>query len=191
MIATDIPSYSAELPAVENRSRGLPSLHIPSLDGLRTVSFLIVFIAHSNFYIPFVSGIPGGFGVTVFFYLSGFLITTLLRTELESTGTISVRNFYMRRALRILPPFYLVLLLATMLTLLQVLPGRLNPGALLAQSLHFSNYWFIWWGTAGAPASLSRDKSWCPGPRRGLSSHRRTEGRNPIRPGMVRGRRAG
>jgi len=125
---------------------------IPSLDGLRTVSFLIVFIAHSNFYIPFVSGIPGGFGVTVFFYLSGFLITTLLRTELESTGTISVRNFYMRRALRILPPFYLVLLLATMLTLLQVLPGRLNPGALLAQSLHFSNYWFIWWGTAGAPA---------------------------------------
>src|SRR6185503_7611395 len=58
----------------------------------------------------------------------------------------------MRRALRILPPFYLVLLLATMLTLLQVLPGRLNPGALLAQSLHFSNYWFIWWGTAGAPA---------------------------------------
>ena len=40
----------------------------------------------------------GGFGVTVFFFLSGFLITTLLRFEQWTTGTVSVRNFYLRRA---------------------------------------------------------------------------------------------
>jgi peptidoglycan/LPS O-acetylase OafA/YrhL len=129
----------------------MASVHIPSLDGLRAVSFFFVFIAHSNFFVPFVSGVPGGFGVTVFFYLSGFLITTLMRVELESTGAFSVRNFYLRRALRILPPFYLVLFLAIVLTLLGVLPGRLNSGAVLAQSLHFSNYWFIWNGYEGAP----------------------------------------
>jgi peptidoglycan/LPS O-acetylase OafA/YrhL len=79
--------------------RGAP-LHIPSLDGLRALSFLIVFLAHSG-----VSGVPGGFGVTVFFYLSGFLITTLMRVEQENTGRVNLRHFYLRRALRILPPF--------------------------------------------------------------------------------------
>jgi peptidoglycan/LPS O-acetylase OafA/YrhL len=153
-IAADVrrPNYSAAPPAVAQSGRGARALHIPSLDGLRAVSFFIVFIAHSNFFIPFVSGIPGGFGVTVFFYLSGFLITTLIRIELESTGTLSVRHFYLRRALRILPPFYLILLLATMLTLVGVLPGRLNPAVVLAQSFHVSNYWFIWKGFNGAPA---------------------------------------
>ena len=142
---------SAERRAVEPSGRGARSLHIPSLDGLRAVSFFIVFIAHSNFFIPFVSGIPGGFGVTVFFFLSGFLITTLIRIEFESTGTVSIRDFYLRRALRILPPFYLILLLAAILTLLRFLPGRLNPDVVLAQSLHVSNYWFIWRGFDGAP----------------------------------------
>ena len=53
--------------------------------------------------------IPGGFGVTVFFFLSGYLITTLLRLEAERSGRINFKLFYLRRVLRILPPFYLVL----------------------------------------------------------------------------------
>jgi peptidoglycan/LPS O-acetylase OafA/YrhL len=121
-------------------------LHIPSLDGLRAVSFLIVFLAHAG-----VRGVPGGFGVTVFFYLSGFLITTLMRVEQQTTGTVNLRHFYLRRALRILPPFYLILALACALTLLELLPGKLQPGVVLAQSLHVSNYWFIWRGATGAP----------------------------------------
>jgi peptidoglycan/LPS O-acetylase OafA/YrhL len=128
-----------------------PALHIPSLDGLRAVSFLIVFLAHSGLQTPGLA-IPGGFGVTVFFYLSGFLITTLLRIEHETTGTVSIRNFYVRRALRILPPFYLTLAFAGALTVLHVLPGQLQPKVLLAQAMHVSNYWFIWNGFDGSPA---------------------------------------
>src|SRR5580704_13015777 len=85
------------------------SFHIPSLDGLRAVAFFIVFSAHAG--MAFV--VPGGFGVTVFFFLSGFLITTLMRVEVERTARVNLKNFYLRRALRILPPFYLVLFLAT------------------------------------------------------------------------------
>jgi peptidoglycan/LPS O-acetylase OafA/YrhL len=122
--------------------------HIPSLDGLRAVSFLIVFLAHAG--LQWI--VPGGFGVTVFFYLSGFLITTLMRVEHETTGTVSVRHFYLRRVLRILPPFYLVLIMASTLTLLGVLPGELQSRVVLAQALHVSNYWLVWHGYAGAAA---------------------------------------
>src|SRR5437868_6408090 len=93
---------------IEDRGAKVPrapqSLHIPSLDGLRAVSFFIVFLAHCG--VPFFP-IPGAFGVTVFFFLSGYLITTLLRLEMESTGKVSFRHFYLRRVLRILPPFYI------------------------------------------------------------------------------------
>lgn len=121
---------------------------IPSLDGLRAVSFLIVFVAHSG-----ITGgiVPGGFGVTVFFFLSGYLITTLMRFERETTGAVNVRHFYLRRVLRILPPFYLVLLLAMALVLLHVLPGQLQLRTVMAQMLHVSNYWFIWHGSDGSP----------------------------------------
>ena len=128
----------------------VPAMHIPSLDGLRAVSFLIVFVAHAGLSLPV--SVPGGFGVTVFFFLSGFLITTLLRVEKETTGTVSIRNFYIRRALRILPPFYIILAAAVALTAAGVLPGPVEPGAIAAQALHFANYWFIFQGSEGAPA---------------------------------------
>lgn len=123
------------------------AFHIPSLDGIRAVSFLIVFLSHAGY----GSIIPGGFGVTVFFFLSGFLITTLLRMELFSTGTISFRDFYLRRALRILPPFYTVLAFATLLVLTGVLKGTLRPGPMLALVCHYSNYWNVLHGFSGQP----------------------------------------
>src|SRR4051812_45555770 len=113
--------------------------HIPSLDGLRAISFGIVFIAHAGLEKVF----PGGFGVTVFFFLSGFLITTLMRTEFEKSGTVSLKAFYLRRVLRILPPFYVVLTLATALTAVGFLGGELIPSAVAAQFLHYANYWII------------------------------------------------
>jgi peptidoglycan/LPS O-acetylase OafA/YrhL len=108
---------------------------------------MIVFLAHAG-----VGGVPGGFGVTVFFFLSGFLITTLMRLERQTSGTVNLRHFYLRRALRILPPFYLILLVAAVLTTTRVLPGELRSDAILAQSLHVSNYWFIFRGGDGTPA---------------------------------------
>src|SRR5258708_16055417 len=133
--------------ALPTASRG-PALHIPSLDGLRAVSFMIVFLSHAGLSVL----LPGGFGVTVFFYLSGFLITTLIRIERQTTGSVSIRNFYLRRALRILPPFYLILLLASALTMLGFLPGELRLSPVLAEATHISNYWFIFRGSDGTPA---------------------------------------
>jgi peptidoglycan/LPS O-acetylase OafA/YrhL len=138
------------VPVAARPERRSAPLHIPSLDGLRAISFMIVFLAHAG-----VGGVPGGFGVTVFFFLSGFLITTLMRVELEKTGTVNLRHFYLRRALRILPPFYLVLGAAAALTLLKVLPGLLEWDVMLAQSLHISNYWFIARGSDGSPSGTA------------------------------------
>ncbi|MGE3807961.1 MAG: acyltransferase family protein, partial [Gemmataceae bacterium] len=75
------------------------------LDGLRGCAVLMVIFYHCFL-------LPGGWlGVDVFFVLSGFLITSLLVEEWETHGAISLRRFYLRRALRLLPAFYLLLLL--------------------------------------------------------------------------------
>lgn len=121
---------------------------IPSLDGIRAVSFLIVFLSHA--YLGNI--VPGAFGVTVFFFLSGYLITTLLRLEYDNSGRVSFRDFYLRRALRILPPFYTVLILAVILTWLGVSPGSLRIDALVAVFAHVANYWIIFRGYSGMPA---------------------------------------
>jgi peptidoglycan/LPS O-acetylase OafA/YrhL len=120
--------------------------HVPSLDGLRAVSFLFVFASHTG-----LGRFPGGFGVTIFFFLSGYLITSLLRTEYERTGTINLRHFWMRRALRILPPFYLVLIAAITGTLIFDPPGTLSGSGVTAQLLHVSNYWIAAHGYGGLP----------------------------------------
>jgi peptidoglycan/LPS O-acetylase OafA/YrhL len=112
---------------------------------------MVVFLAHAGLH----EVIPGGFGVTVFFFLSGYLITTLLRLEQQESGRISLRDFYLRRVLRILPPFYAVLLLAILLCLVGVIPGHLQGAALVSQFLHFWNYRSIYAGAGGAPNGTS------------------------------------
>ena len=121
---------------------------IASLDGIRAVSFLLVFLAHSGL----EDVVPGGLGVTTFFFLSGFLITTLMREELAGTGQVNFKQFYLRRVLRILPPFYAVLVLSAVLSGIGVLDGPPQPRPLLAQALHFANYWAVRHGTQGEVA---------------------------------------
>ena len=92
------------------RTRDVPSTmpYLPQLDGVRALAILIVFAAHCGY----SHVVPGGFVVTVFFFLSGYLITTLLRIERARAGGVSLSAFYLRRSLRILPPLYLTLLAA-------------------------------------------------------------------------------
>ena len=120
---------------------------IPSLDGLRAVSFGIVFLAHAGLY----DIVPGLFGVTVFFFLSGFLITTLMRREYEKTASFSLPKFYLRRVVRIFPPFYLVLVLAVLAASTGLVRGGFTLDAVLSQGLHYSNYWIIGHGYEGLP----------------------------------------
>ena len=82
-----------------------------SLDGIRTASILAVIWHHTGQPIDWLPISGRGFlGVDMFFVLSGFLIVTLLLRERDRTGTISLKKFYMRRALRIFPVYYGLLL---------------------------------------------------------------------------------
>ena len=81
--------------------------HVPALDGLRGLAILLV-ITHHQLIPLFLKG--GFLGVDLFFVLSGFLITTLLWTEFDATKTISLKNFYARRALRLGPALLLYLI---------------------------------------------------------------------------------
>jgi peptidoglycan/LPS O-acetylase OafA/YrhL len=89
---------------------------LPSLDGLRAISILLVMAGHAASTVGFP--LPPGahwyriarLGVAIFFVISGFLITHLLLREREATGRIDLGRFYARRALRIMPAFYAYLL---------------------------------------------------------------------------------
>lgn len=113
---------------------------IPSLDGLRAVAVITVLFGHAG-----VSRlIPGGFGVTVFFFLSGFLITTLFVRESEQYGRIALRAFYLRRLLRLSPPLFTTLILVYLLVAAGLHPGVLDPTAMASQALYFYNYYAAW-----------------------------------------------
>ncbi len=118
------------------------TLHIPSLDGIRGLAALLVYLSHATN--PDL--IPGGFGVTVFFFLSGYLITTLLRMEHEQTGGISFKRFYLRRVYRILPPMYIVLVLVMVIALGGALSHQMRWDAVLAQLTQVTNYYLIFAG---------------------------------------------
>jgi peptidoglycan/LPS O-acetylase OafA/YrhL len=81
--------------------------HLPVLDGLRAIACTLVMVFHAG-----VISVPGDLGVTLFFVISGFLITWLLLNERDRTGTLDLRAFYLRRTLRIFPAYY-ALIVAT------------------------------------------------------------------------------
>jgi peptidoglycan/LPS O-acetylase OafA/YrhL len=115
------------------------------IDGLRAIAVLSVLLFHVD--VPAFSG--GYVGVDVFFVISGFLITRLIRDEVLKTGTFSFANFYLRRARRLLPSFFFTLSLSF------VTAFFLFPRQLLAQfsrSLFYSVISlanFLFWSESG------------------------------------------
>jgi peptidoglycan/LPS O-acetylase OafA/YrhL len=80
--------------------------YLPALDGLRALAVISVLLYHAN-----LNWIPGGFlGVEMFFVISGYLITSLLLSEWRQTGRIDLKAFWLRRARRLLPALFLLLL---------------------------------------------------------------------------------
>ncbi|MEO6815247.1 MAG: acyltransferase [Edaphobacter sp.] len=93
-------------------TRAASMSRIPSLDGLRALSILFVMGLHTMQRMPYrlpdicYAIFNGDTGVYIFFVISGYLITSLLLHEQQKTGSINMRSFYFRRAMRILPPIY-------------------------------------------------------------------------------------
>jgi peptidoglycan/LPS O-acetylase OafA/YrhL len=112
---------------------------IPSLDGLRALAVLIVVVSHSGY----GETIPGGLGVTVFFFLSGYLITTLILDEQDSTSSVNIKHFYLRRAFRLLPPLVITLLVAYSLVAAGLLDGGISVQGVMSQLFYFANYFTI------------------------------------------------
>lgn len=124
---------------------------IPSLDGLRGISILMVLVGHLVDTVSFPKQLVplGGIaniGVLIFFVISGFLITTLLMREQDKHGRISLRNFYIRRVLRILPVSYLYIGVIAALTFLGFIHLRQHDLAFAASYLmnyHKDHSWYF------------------------------------------------
>ena len=103
------------------RASDADRVYFPNLNGLRFIAALTVIIHHieqqkSDYHLSNIFGNPtiqlfGELGVVLFFVLSGFLITYLLLEEERTTTTIRIRNFYVRRILRIWPLYFLIVIL--------------------------------------------------------------------------------
>ena len=110
------------------------------VDGLRAWAVVSVLLFHLS-----VDGFSGGFvGVDVFFVISGFLITRLIRVEIEKNGTFSFKNFYLRRVRRLLPAYLLTLTLTSITAAFVFSPAHLDRFgvALSASVISVSNFYF-------------------------------------------------
>ncbi len=128
------------------------SRRIPSLDGLRAISILLVIASHllGTRGFPVTAravGAVGDFGylgVRVFFVISGFLITSLLLAEHERTETVSLKGFYARRAWRIFPAFYTfvgAMSLAWVVGSLALRSGDLAAALTYTMNYHYERSW--------------------------------------------------
>ncbi|MCB0984495.1 MAG: acyltransferase [Ilumatobacter sp.] len=113
------------------RPAGPPKMgYQPTLDGVRAVSVIAVMLYHAGF-----SWAHGGFfGVEVFFVVSGFLITSLLIEEHDGSGKVGLGQFYLRRARRLLPALFTVLIAV--------------------------GVWAVFWGSTEQQVALRRDYPW-------------------------------
>lgn len=119
-----------------NSPQSLRMPQLPALDGLRAAAILIVMISHTGL----GRIVPGGFGVTIFFFLSGYLITTLLRLEALRTGRIDLKHFYLKRTIRIFPPMYLTIAVVAGLTLAGLLGRTVAAPGVIADLAFLTNY---------------------------------------------------
>jgi peptidoglycan/LPS O-acetylase OafA/YrhL len=123
------------------------------IDGLRALAVLPVLLFHAGF-----QSFSGGYiGVDIFFVISGYLITSIILAELQ-TGTFSIVKFYERRARRILPALFLVMLVSLPFAWLWITPTGLFDfsKSLVAVSLFLSN--ILFWKEAGYFATANELK---------------------------------
>jgi len=114
--------------------------YLSHVDGLRGLAVMSVFLYHLG-----VPLLPGGFvGVDIFFVISGFLISRLIKEELDKTGLLDYRAFFVRRFLRLFPAYLLVMIFTLMFSALTFSPSALERfgGALVYSILGIANNFF-------------------------------------------------
>ena len=128
-------------------------IHLHGLNGLRAIAALSVVVAHisqkgiGDFGLTKLFDLPmAGYGVTLFFVISGFLITNLLLREFDKQGDIDIKKFYIRRILRIWPIYYLFIIICVTLF---VILGK-------TQEIILREMWFYLFFAANIPFILQQ-----------------------------------
>ena len=155
--ASSSTGSSAAAAAEEQSERAGRMAHIPALDGIRTLAVAAVVLYHLS---PNLA--PGGMqGVTVFFVLSGYLITRLLLTEHEGTGRIDLKGFWQRRLRRLIPAIVTVIVASAALCTLfnHVMLTKMRPD-IIPSALFLNNWWQIfnqqsYFNAVGDPSPLT------------------------------------
>lgn len=106
------------------------------IDAMRAFAVMLVVVAHAGY----GHIVPGGSGVTIFFSISGFIITHLLLRERGRTGSFSALGFYYRRAVKLAPPLIVVVVVPT---LIYSIWSELDWGAFFAEIFFVFNWWYI------------------------------------------------
>ncbi len=145
-------------PATDQQTTARPkSRYIPALDGLRTLAVVAVVLYHLN--LTWAQG--GLLGVTIFFVLSGYLITRLLLNEVAKTGRIDLKSFWIRRIRRLFPAVVTVVFVTCALCTIfnHVMLTKMRPD-ILPSLLFFNNWWQIaqdvsYFNALGDPSPLT------------------------------------
>ena len=147
----------ANTPAAEQTPARPKSRYIPALDGLRTLAVVAVVLYHLN--LTWAQG--GLLGVTIFFVLSGYLITRLLLNEVAKTGRIDLKSFWIRRIRRLVPAVVTVVVATCALCTVfnHVMLTKMRPD-ILPSLLFFNNWWQIaqnvsYFNALGDPSPLT------------------------------------
>lgn len=147
----------ANTPAAEQTPARPKSRYIPALDGLRTLAVVAVVLYHLN--LTWAQG--GLLGVTIFFVLSGYLITRLLLNEVAKTGRIDLKSFWIRRIRRLVPAVVTVVVVTCALCTIfnHVMLTKMRPD-ILPSLLFFNNWWQIaqnvsYFNALGDPSPLT------------------------------------
>src|SRR5262245_37675381 len=139
---------AAALPVVRDSARSPARARLeyrPEIDGLRALAIVPVVLFHAG-----IPGFAGGYlGVDVFFVISGYLITSLILVGVQTGGRYSFRSFYERRARRILPALFVVMLTSLPFAWLLLTPEALRGfgASLLSTSFFYSN--ILFWRESG------------------------------------------
>ena len=151
------PSRHSEGAGQATAAARLKPRYIPALDGIRTLAVIAVVLYHLN-----MTWAQGGLqGVTVFFVLSGYLITHLMLVEHDGTGRIDLKDFWVRRLRRLMPAIVAVIVVtAALCTLFNHVMLTKMRGDILPSLLFFNNWWQIlrdvsYFNALGDPSPLT------------------------------------